>query len=111
MGLADLVKDALKGKGVRANLGQAQCPKCKAKVDLSLERCPNCGTRIASMFRMKCPECGAANPLDAKKCEKCGHDFETERAQLRTPKYRCPICGYEADYYMLSCPSCRTRFV
>jgi lipopolysaccharide biosynthesis regulator YciM len=26
-------------------------------------------------------------------------------------QYRCPLCGYVADYYMLSCPACGVKFV
>jgi len=109
MGIFDLVSSALKPKPL-ANR-KAKCPKCSADVTLGMERCPQCGTHIESMFRLECPKCKAANPLTAGKCEKCGYDLGGTKEPSGGVTYRCPICGYVADYYMLSCPSCGTKFI
>jgi len=60
---------------------------------------------------MKCPQCKTQNKLDAKRCVKCGHDFEVQEVRIGQQKYVCPICGYKADYFMLSCPACGIKFV
>ncbi len=109
MGLADLFK---KGFGKKQDGGLPQiCPNCKAKLDLSMERCPGCGVRIKSMFRIKCPRCSTANEIDLKKCTKCQFEFASE---LETPKktyYLCPICGYHMDGPMTACPACNARLM
>lgn len=112
MGILDLLKGALEGKG-KSTLAKKKfkCPSCGAQVTLSMERCPSCGVRIKSMFRKKCPKCKGLNDLDAKRCEHCGFDFEAELARARKTVWRCPICGYEMSGYMTRCPVCRTRFV
>jgi ribosomal protein L40E len=117
MGLLDLFKSALKGKkrgpskAVIEGKEQAlTCPKCKTPLTLDMERCPKCGTSLSVMFKKQCPECGEGNEPDAKRCAKCGYDFEIKEVYSRKTTYRCPICGYEADYYMTSCPACGTRF-
>ncbi|MFA4983206.1 MAG: zinc ribbon domain-containing protein [Candidatus Micrarchaeia archaeon] len=109
MGLMDLISGALKTKPHAHR--KAKCPKCKADVSLGMERCPACGTHIESMFRIECPKCKTANDLNAQKCSKCGYDLSGTKAPSGGTQYRCPICGYVADYYMLSCPACGTRFV
>ena len=110
MGLLDLLSKAIKPKAHRDL--KAKCPKCAAEVNMGMERCPKCGTHIESMFRIECPKCKAANDLNAEKCEKCGFQLiATPSQQSGRTQYRCPICGYKADYYMLSCPACGTRFV
>jgi DNA-directed RNA polymerase subunit RPC12/RpoP len=63
------------------------------------------------MFRIECPKCKAANDLKAEKCVKCGYQLVAAQEPQRQPQYRCPICGYVADYYMLSCPSCGVKFI
>ena len=82
MGFLDLIKGAVKGKPHAER--KAECPKCKT-----------------------------ANGLNAAKCSKCGYSLsDNKEAPAPTGvSYRCPICAYSADYYMLSCPSCGTRFV
>ena len=78
-----------------------------------MERCPSCGTHIDSMFRIQCPKCNEANDLNAEKCKKCGTSLVAQQAPGGTGKtqYRCPLCGYVADYYMASCPSCGVKFI
>lgn len=111
MGLLDLIKEAASEKPHAER--KAACPKCKGPVVLGMERCPKCGTHLESMFRIECPKCKTANPLNASTCSKCGYGLsdKKERAPPEGISYRCPICGYGANYYMLSCPSCGTRFV
>ncbi len=111
MGLLSMLRETLLKKGQRPAIA-AKCPKCKAEVNTSMERCPQCGTHVASMFRLECPHCKTANPLDSEKCSKCGQALVPPTApdQPRRNFYTCPRCGYKADFYMLSCPSCGTRF-
>ncbi|MCX6770403.1 MAG: zinc ribbon domain-containing protein [Candidatus Micrarchaeota archaeon] len=109
MGIVDLISDAIKPKP-HSDL-KGKCPKCKADVNMGMERCPKCGTHIESMFRIECPKCKAANKLDAMKCTSCGTALAGEAQQEGKQQYRCPLCGYVADYYMLSCPSCNAKFV
>ena len=114
MGIKSMLSESLKGvfgTGKPHADRQAKCPKCKAEVTLGMERCPKCGTHISSMFRIECPKCKTANALDAKKCTKCAYPLAETGAPSGQPSYRCPICGYVANYYMLSCPACGTRFV
>ena len=112
MGLVKLFLDSFFRRQEKPSI-PAKCPKCKAPVNTTMERCPSCGTHIDAMFRLKCPDCGTANKLDARECEKCKHSFYApppERAPGKT-MFICPICGYRADFYMTSCPACNTRFV
>ena len=109
MGLLDLISSAIKPKPY-ANR-KAKCPKCSADVVLGMERCPSCGTHIDSMFRIECPKCKAANDLKAEKCSNCGHSLSESAQQPGKQSYRCPMCGYVADYYMMSCPSCGVKFI
>ena len=115
MGLLELMKKVIAGDDSQNSDGPkmtAKCPKCDNTVNLSMKRCPSCGTHIELMFRIKCPKCKALNPIKNKYCSKCKeklYDYEQEEP-IRRPQYRCPICGYKADYYMLSCPACGTRF-
>jgi DNA-directed RNA polymerase subunit RPC12/RpoP len=108
MGLLDLISGALKPKPHSDR--KAKCPKCSADITLGMERCPKCGTHVSSMFRIECPKCKTANELDATKCSKCGYGLVESPSQQSKPSYRCPRCGYVADYYMLSCPACGVRF-
>ena len=109
MGLLDLVSDALKPK---PNSGlKGKCPKCGVELNMGMERCPKCGTHIESMFRLECPKCKTANGLKAIKCAKCGYPLSEQRAPPSKEQYSCPICGYVADYYMMSCPSCGVKFI
>ncbi len=113
MGLLSLLHDAFKGvfKAKRPKI-DATCPKCKAKISTDMERCPGCGTHVSSMFRIECPNCHEANELNAAACKKCGKAFvpPEEEAAPRQPIYVCPLCGYRANYYMLSCPACGVKF-
>ncbi|MBM3229886.1 hypothetical protein FJZ26_05620 [Candidatus Parvarchaeota archaeon] len=110
MGIMELISDALKPKPHSHQ--KAKCPKCSSDLTLGLERCPKCGTHVSSMFRIECPKCKAANELSAEKCSSCGYGLVSQKVPSggRT-QYRCPICGYVADYYMLSCPSCGVKFI
>ena len=110
MGLLELLSGIFKRKPHKEI--QASCPKCKAKVNLGMERCPSCGTHIESMFRIKCPKCEHLNGVNATSCEKCGYNFiEYKVPSGGKVQYRCPICGYVADYYMTYCPSCGVKFI
>jgi DNA-directed RNA polymerase subunit RPC12/RpoP len=113
MGLGELLSGIAKGAigGKPHAERQAKCPKCSEHVLLGMERCPKCGTHIESMFRIECPKCKTHNELKAQKCVKCGYDFVAPATPSGQPQYRCPICGYVADYYMLSCPSCGVKFI
>ena len=109
MGLFDLISNALKPKPHADR--KAKCPKCGAELVLGMERCPSCGTHVESMFRIECPKCKAPNALKAEKCEKCGYPLTEQRAPRGKEQYRCPMCGYVADYYMMSCPACGVKFI
>lgn len=107
--MLDLFKNVLKPKPYAER--KAKCPKCKAELKLGMERCPSCGTHVESMFRISCPKCEQPNPLDANKCSKCGYSFLASKTGSGKVKYTCPICGYVADYFMLSCPACGVKFI
>lgn len=113
MGLFDFIRGLVldeDASGGRPNI-KSKCPKCGEPINLNMKRCPKCGTHIDLMFRLKCPECGTINELKNKRCKKCGHEmFHEEQEEIRRPKYTCPICGYKANFYMLKCPACGTRF-
>jgi len=110
MGIMEIVSGLFKGKPHAHT--KAKCPKCKAEVTLGMERCQSCGTHIDSMFRIECPKCKAANELSATKCEKCGYGLVGQQVpSAGKEQYRCPMCGYVADYYMMSCPACGVRFI
>ncbi len=91
------------------------CPNCKERINLSMDRCPKCGTHIDSMFRIKCPKCKTENSLRAKQCEKCKTLLSLPGAGTGgappKPQYACPRCGYRADYFMSECPACGVKFV
>lgn len=115
MGFFDLFSKKGKKRGggsARRPDIEAKCPNCKAEINTKMHRCPKCGVHIDLMFRVKCPKCSAANDLDAKKCGECGEPLvhKTESRQSKKTYYYCPICRYKADYYMLKCPACGTRF-
>lgn len=109
MGLLELISNAIRPK--RHADRKAKCPKCGSVLNLSMERCPSCGTHVELMFRIECPRCKAANALKADKCIKCGYSFVEHGPVPGKEQYECPICGYVADYYMMSCPSCGVEFV
>ncbi len=44
-----------------------ECPKCKNKIDENTLKCPNCGSRVASV----CKDCGHINPITAVECANC----------------------------------------
>ena len=108
MGLFDLISNAIKPKPHADR--KAKCPKCGADLTLGMERCPSCGTHVESMFRIECPKCKTANDLNAEKCVKCAYPLAGKPAPGKE-QYRCPLCGYVADYYMMSCPSCGVKFI
>lgn len=107
MGLLDAILTFFK----RKYSIEIDCPNCGNRISLDMERCPYCGVRIKSMFKKKCPRCGTLNELDAERCVKCKYDFALELELAKKTIYVCPICGYKADFYMLSCPACGARFV
>ncbi|MCX8175426.1 MAG: zinc ribbon domain-containing protein [Candidatus Micrarchaeota archaeon] len=112
MGIGELLSNMAKGlfgSNPHANR-KAKCPKCASELTLGMERCPKCGTHVESMFRIECPKCKEQNELKAEKCKNCGFSFVRQPTTGRV-QYRCPICGYVADYYMLSCPSCGVKFI
>ncbi|MCX8198326.1 MAG: zinc ribbon domain-containing protein [Candidatus Micrarchaeota archaeon] len=111
MGLLELLSGIFKAKP-HSHL-RAKCPKCKADVNLGMERCPKCGTHIESMFRIECPRCKTPNEISAAKCSGCGLGLVGQQVPSGSGRqqYRCPLCGYVADYYMMSCPSCGVRFI
>lgn len=113
MGIGELLSNMAKGMlGGKPHEGRkAKCPKCKSDLTLGMERCPKCGTHVESMFRIECPKCKTANELKAEKCVKCGYELVAKPVPSGRVQYRCPICGYLADYYMLSCPSCGVKFI
>ncbi len=98
----------------KKKLTKLVCPNCKNQILVDIydkkARCPHCGIHISTMFRKKCPKCKAACELDAKTCYNCGFSFETQEHVARQT-YTCPICGYKADYYMIQCPACGTKFI
>lgn len=109
MGFFDFLKNIFSKKD--NSLDQmVKCPNCKKEFNLSLQRCPHCGVHTDLMFRKKCPYCKEPNPLKQKKCIKCNKDLDFSYAGPLTV-YVCPICNYKADFYMLSCPSCGTKFI
>jgi len=110
MGIGDILKNVFKGR--KKEKGQAQdCPNCGETVNLSMERCPKCGVRIKSMFRMRCPRCGELNELDIKKCKKCFYNFEAELERANKTSYICPICGYRMSTIYTRCPACNRRLM
>jgi predicted RNA-binding Zn-ribbon protein involved in translation (DUF1610 family) len=109
MGILDLLGNIIKPKA-HSNI-ESKCPKCGTPVNMGMERCPSCGVHIESMFRIECPKCKAANDLKAEKCTKCGYALIAPPSTGGKTQYRCPLCGYSADYYMLSCPACGVKFV
>lgn len=108
MGVGELFKGMF-GKKPFAGIIK-KCPNCNADVDLGWERCHKCGVHIASMFRKKCPKCGEMNELNSFMCKKCEYNFAEEFKRATKQIYKCPICSYEADYYMMQCPACGTKF-
>ena len=110
MGLSDFLSNMLKGGSSGKDEWQ-KCPSCGEQVNLSMERCPKCGVHISSMFRRKCPKCHALNELNIKKCAKCSYDFEAEYIRYKKTFFQCPICAFQSEAYLTSCPVCNTRFI
>ncbi len=111
MGLGEVFGNIFKGGGRRRKGKPQKCPNCKHTVTLDMERCPNCGVRIKSMFRMRCPRCEALNEIDAKKCTKCYYGFEAESERAKKTFYVCPICGNKSETFLTKCYVCNTRFM
>jgi len=106
MGIFEILRDRFT-KGPQLPPQKAQCPYCKSDLTLDMKQCPKCGRPISQLFRLLCPKCREPVEPDAKACRKCGTSFlPPERTT-----YTCPICEYRADYYMLSCPACGTKFM
>jgi len=113
MGLLDILK-GLFGKNEKPWYASKKykCPNCGYfPITLDMKRCPKCGVRIGSMFKKKCPKCKTNNDLDAKVCIKCGYNFDEAEGKSKKTIYKCPNCGYEADYLFDVCPVCGTRMV
>ncbi|VVB66079.1 Double zinc ribbon [Candidatus Gugararchaeum adminiculabundum] len=113
MGIIDALKKAGKSMvtGSRGSGMTLTCPNCKEKVNSEMERCPKCGVHLSSMFKVTCPNCKKEIGLKDESCKYCGTNFKQKSsAGGGRQKYRCPICGYLADYYMLQCPACGTKF-
>jgi len=111
MGIGELIGNMLRGNPQQSKGQSRPCPNCGQTINLGMERCPQCGVRIKSMFRRKCPRCGSLNELDVKKCSKCGYDFDAESERAKKTFYVCPICGYRMESLYTSCPACNTRFM
>ena len=111
MGLLDMLKEVAKARMGSGGGQTLKCPSCGETITSDIERCPKCGTHLASMFHKKCPNCKEYSELSDKRCKKCGYDFEMAETQSSKQTYRCPRCGYVADYFMLSCPACGVKFV
>ncbi|MBI5046395.1 hypothetical protein HZC07_01545 [Candidatus Micrarchaeota archaeon] len=111
MGIGEIIKNALKGSPLARKKEKQQCPNCKQPLDLGMERCPNCGVRIKSMFRRKCPKCNSLNELDNDRCTKCRYDFKAEGERDKKTYYLCPICGYHMEGFLTRCPACDTKFI
>ncbi|MBI5228290.1 hypothetical protein HY988_06885 [Candidatus Micrarchaeota archaeon] len=111
MGLFDLFKNFGGGKKGPQHGPPQTCPNCKTKINLGMERCPGCGVRIKSMFRIKCPKCGTANEIDVKKCTKCQFQFDVESEMPKKTYYLCPICNYRMEGMMTACPACNARLM
>ncbi|MFH2106177.1 MAG: hypothetical protein ABII22_02875 [Candidatus Micrarchaeota archaeon] len=111
MGLSDLFKGIF-GRG--DNFHKAKCPSCGESLYFDMHdkeaRCPKCGTHIYSMFKKRCPKCNEANELNAKECVKCRCYFEDSETRSSKKSYRCPLCKYKSDSFMVSCPACGARF-
>ena len=110
MGLGDILKTAF-GENKSTNSEKYNCPNCKTLISLSLERCPSCGTRIKSMFKIKCPKCHSLNYLDVKSCYKCNYSFSAKEEKSKKKTYECPMCSYPMEGLLTSCPSCGARFM
>ena len=110
MGILDLILGKVKGSKNTLADKTVKCPNCDKDTALAQERCSHCGVHIKSMFRKRCPKCSEGNELDAERCTKCKYDFAVEIASAKRTTYVCPICSYEADYYMLRCPACGAKF-
>ena len=95
MGIGDLIRNAFSSNSTKLDSKPIPCPSCKKEINLNLERCPNCGVRISSMFRKKCPKCKTLNEISANKCTKCFYDFDAESERAKKTYYSCPICGYK----------------
>ncbi len=44
-------------------------------------------------------------------CLACGKDVQVEATVTRQPPLACPLCGKEAVYKWMYCPSCRRLFI
>lgn len=110
MGLLSMLREVFGSMNQRKYKEPLKCPSCGVLIkDPGKDRCQACGVRLTSMFKLICPECKTENAFDARQCSKCRHDFDAAPSQKTI--YKCPICSYEADFYMLKCPACGTRFV
>jgi len=106
MGIWELLRDRFL-KGPQLPKQKANCPRCKTDLTLDMPKCPKCGLPIKQIFRIICPNCRELVEPDAKECPKCKKSFLPPERRV----YTCPICDYHADYYMLACPACNTKFM
>ncbi|MCX8166320.1 MAG: zinc ribbon domain-containing protein [Candidatus Micrarchaeota archaeon] len=108
-GINDIIQKKLKERvGGKADY-KLKCPKCNADIDLAMDKCPKCYTKLGKLFVVECKECGHKNPVDAIKCERCKADIDYQLQRKTT--YVCPVCNYRANYYMTRCPACNTKFL
>ena len=110
MGLIDFLKSIFSAKKEKLKV---VCPNCKKEFYLPVNRCPHCGVHTDLLFGIKCPKCNKINDLNAKRCKGCNANLEEFIYSSSREKqiYVCPICGHKEDYYMDSCPACRTKFL
>lgn len=106
-----MFKGFISKKGSNDENRELPCPNCKKPVNLSMERCPGCGVRVASMFRIECPKCGTMNKLDAKECEKCKKFLGVIEEEGKGKEFICPLCGYKMKTLLSQCPGCDARFM
>lgn len=111
MGFGDIFGNLFKKKSSLRDRKPQKCPSCSEMITLDMERCPKCGVRIASMFRVRCPKCKTLNELNASKCSKCLYEFEPQEERPKKTYYVCPICGHKSEVFLTRCIVCNTRFV
>ena len=109
MAILDLLLGRLK-KPPASSKRKENCPSCGTALRLDMKACPKCGIPLSKLFQLVCPDCKERVALGTRYCPKCNLDFEAPPPPPQRV-YRCPRCGYDARYYMLSCPACGIRFI
>ncbi|MCC7570523.1 zinc ribbon domain-containing protein [Candidatus Micrarchaeota archaeon] len=113
----NLIREFIKGSSPSSTNFKLKCIVCDYDLTGKEQKCPNCDTPLDSMFTKECPKCHYENMWSAKKCQQCGTDIENEPPSGTEIKkkevfqedkllYRCPICGFKADYPFNVCPVC-----